>query len=102
MGFKVQDLWQAPEINPVNGKARSIPVLNPFNKYGRVFFFSWFGFSKFRQKLLYVPTTLTSISVIAFWSWYAVPPLLPITMKKDLHLSQNEIANSNIISLTAT
>lgn len=47
MGFKVQTLWQAPEINPVNGKARSIPVLNPFNKYGRVFFFSWFGFSKF-------------------------------------------------------
>jgi NNP family nitrate/nitrite transporter-like MFS transporter len=49
MGFKVQTLWQAPEINPVNGKARSIPILNPFNKYGRVFFFSWFGFSKFKH-----------------------------------------------------
>lgn len=43
-----------------------------------------------------------NFTVIAFWSWYAVPPLLPITMKKDLHLSQNEIANSNIIALTAT
>ncbi|KAE8447487.1 hypothetical protein EG329_010760 [Mollisiaceae sp. DMI_Dod_QoI] len=84
MGFKVATLWQAPEINPVNGKARSIPILNPINKYGRVFFFAWFGF------------------MIAFWSWYAVPPLLPITMKKDLHLSQNEVANSNIIALTAT
>ncbi|PBP18520.1 nitrate transporter [Diplocarpon rosae] len=84
MGFKVQTLWQAPEINPVNGKARSIPILNPFDKYGRVFFFAWFGF------------------MIAFLSWYAFPPLLPITIKKDLHLTPNEIANSNIIALTAT
>jgi hypothetical protein len=37
MGFKVATLWQAPEINPVNRKARSIPILNPVNKYGRVF-----------------------------------------------------------------
>ncbi len=37
MGLKVATLWQAPEINPVNGKARSIPILNPINKYGRVF-----------------------------------------------------------------
>lgn len=37
MGFTVASLWQAPEINPVNGKARSIPILNPINKYGRVF-----------------------------------------------------------------
>lgn len=44
MGFKVSTLWKAPEINPVNGKARSVPVLNPFNKYGRVFNFAWFGF----------------------------------------------------------
>ncbi|KAL5320721.1 hypothetical protein ACEPPN_011531 [Leptodophora sp. 'Broadleaf-Isolate-01'] len=84
MDFKIATLWQAPEINPVNGKARSVPVLNPFNKYGRVFFFAWFGF------------------MIAFLSWYAFPPLLPHTIKKDLHLSQNEIANSNIIALTAT
>jgi hypothetical protein len=37
MGFNVTTLWKAPEINPVNGKARSIPILNPINKYGRVF-----------------------------------------------------------------
>ncbi|KAI4107342.1 MAG: hypothetical protein L6R37_001703 [Teloschistes peruensis] len=77
-------LWRAPEVNPVNRKARSIPGLNPFNLYGRVFFFSWFGF------------------MIAFWSWYAFPPLLPVTIKKDLHLTQNEISNSNIIALCAT
>lgn len=29
-------------------------------------------------------------------------PQLSITIKKDLHLSQTEVANSNIISLTAT
>ncbi|KAF2112730.1 nitrate transporter-like protein [Lophiotrema nucula] len=84
MGFQLKMLWSAPEINPYNKKAKSIPVFNPVNKYGRVFFFSYLGF------------------FIAFWSWYAFPPLLTLTIKKDIHLSQNEVANSNIISLTAT
>ncbi|KAF2100115.1 nitrate transporter [Rhizodiscina lignyota] len=77
-------LWRAPEINPINGKAKSIPALNPINLYGRVFTFAWFGF------------------MIAFWSWYAFPPLLSDIIAKDLHLSQAEVANSNIIGLTAT
>jgi|TARA_R110002003_G_scaffold149_3_gene13517 NNP family nitrate/nitrite transporter-like MFS transporter len=51
MGFKVNMLWSAPEVNPYNKKAKSIPVFNPVNKYGRVFFFSYLGF------------------FIAFWSW---------------------------------
>ena len=51
MAFNPMVLWKAPEINPVNHKARSIPGLNPINLYGRVFFFAWFGF------------------FIAFWSW---------------------------------
>ena len=51
MGFRINMLWSAPEINPYNKKATSIPVLNPVNKYGRVFFFSYMGF------------------FIAFWSW---------------------------------
>ncbi|KAF1968466.1 nitrate transporter-like protein [Bimuria novae-zelandiae CBS 107.79] len=84
MGFELKQLWSAPEINPLNKKAKSIPIFNPFDKYGRVFFFSYLGF------------------FIAFWSWYAFPPLLSVTIKKDMHLSQNEVANSNIISLTAT
>jgi NNP family nitrate/nitrite transporter-like MFS transporter len=84
MGFELRQLWSAPEINPYNKKAKSIPIFNPVNKYGRVFFFSYLGF------------------FIAFWSWYAFPPLLSVSIKKDLHLSQNEVANSNIISLTAT
>nr|ANB62417.1 nitrate transporter NRT2c [Pseudogymnoascus sp. 04NY16] len=77
-------LVASPEINPINQKARSIPILNPFDKYGRVFFFSWLGF------------------FVAFLSWYSFPPLLAVTIKKDLHLSQTDIANSNIIALLAT
>ncbi|KAL8763511.1 MAG: hypothetical protein Q9184_000723 [Pyrenodesmia sp. 2 TL-2023] len=82
--FDLALLWKEPEVNPVNRKARSIPGLNPINVYGRVFFFSWFGF------------------LIAFWSWYAFPPLLYVTIAKDLNLKQTDIANSNIIALTAT
>jgi len=84
MAFSISSLWLAPEVNPVNFKARTIPMLNPINKYGRVYFFSWFGF------------------LIAFLAWYAFPPLLSDAIKHDLKLSQNEIANSNIIALTAT
>ncbi|CAN9236809.1 unnamed protein product [Alternaria alternata] len=84
MPFAISMLWSAPEINPYNKKATSIPVLNPINKYGRVFFFSYLGF------------------FIAFWSWYAFPPLLSKSIKADMHLSQNEIANSNIVALCAT
>jgi NNP family nitrate/nitrite transporter-like MFS transporter len=48
----------APQVNPQTQKARSIPILNPFDLYGRVFFFSWLGF------------------LVAFLSWYAFPPLV--------------------------
>ncbi|KAL8961377.1 MAG: hypothetical protein Q9183_005316, partial [Haloplaca sp. 2 TL-2023] len=64
-------------------KALSIPILNPFNVYGRVFLLSWWGF------------------FVAFWSWYAFPPLLTETIKEDLNLSQAEVANSNILALAA-
>lgn len=57
MGF-VNLLFTSPGINPSNRKALSIPVLNPFDKYGRVFTFSWLGF------------------MVAFLSWYAFPPLV--------------------------
>ncbi|KAG2415262.1 nitrate transporter [Aspergillus terreus] len=77
-------LFLSPEINPSNRKAKSIPVLNPFDQYGRVFFFSWLGF------------------LVAFLSWYAFPPLLTVTISKDLHMTQNDIANSNIVALLAT
>ncbi|KAF8430396.1 major facilitator superfamily domain-containing protein [Tirmania nivea] len=77
-------LWKAPKVNPVNHKAQSVPVLNPLNIYGRTFFFSTMGF------------------MIAFMSWYAWTPLLSKTIKDDLHLSKTDIANSNVLALTAT
>ncbi|KAK4153417.1 hypothetical protein C8A00DRAFT_33847 [Chaetomidium leptoderma] len=84
MGFKFSHLYARPDVNPVTLKARSIPFFNPVDLYGRVFFFSWFGF------------------MISFWAWYAFPPLLTHTIKHDLHLSPAEVANSNILSLCAT
>ena len=84
MTFTVSTLWRAPEVNKVTQRARSIPAFNVFNVYGRVFLLSWWGF------------------FIAFWSWYAFPPLLTDTIKADLKLSQTDIANSNILSLVAT
>ncbi|BDD59811.1 hypothetical protein MPDQ_003839 [Monascus purpureus] len=77
-------LFVSPEVNPINKKAKSIPILNPIDPYGRVFFFSWLGF------------------MVAFLSWYAFPPLMTDTIKQDLHMSQDDVANSNIIALLAT
>jgi NNP family nitrate/nitrite transporter-like MFS transporter len=64
-------LFAAPEINPVNQKAKSIPVLNPLDPYGRVFFFSWLGF------------------LVAFLSWYAFPPLVRLSYHRfvEMHLT---------------
>lgn len=52
VGFNPAVLWKAPELNPINHKARTVPLFNVISVHGRVFFFSWFGF------------------MIAFWSWY--------------------------------
>ena len=52
MVFKITSLWMPPKVNPVNHKAKSIPVFNPFNIYGRVFFFTSFAY------------------FVSFWSWY--------------------------------
>ena len=51
MGFEISSLWRAPQVNRITRKARSIPILNPFDPYGRVFFFAWFGY------------------FVGFWSW---------------------------------
>lgn len=72
VNIKFSDLYRAPEINPINRKARAIPALNILNMYGRVFFFSWFGF------------------MIAFWAWYTFPPLVsPPTPTQPLDLADH-------------
>ena len=82
--FDVTLLWRAPVVNPINRKAQSIPVLNVVNMYGRVFNFAWFGF------------------FVAFWSWYAFPPLLSETIAGDLGMKTTDVQNSNIVALLAT
>ncbi|KAL3964032.1 hypothetical protein ACCO45_001036 [Purpureocillium lilacinum] len=85
MAFDISVLWKAPEVNSITKKARSIPVLNPVNVYGRVF--SSRGWASCSASGL---------------GEYTFPPLLTVTIKQDLHLSPTEVANSNIISLCAT
>ncbi|TGZ82287.1 nitrate transporter [Ascodesmis nigricans] len=82
--MRISLLWEPPAVNPVTRKALSVPVLNPRDKYGRMFLVNTFAF------------------MIAFLSWYAFPPLLTKTIKDDLKLTQAEIANSNIMALAAT
>lgn len=66
--------------------------------------------------LLHAPHSLYSALIVPgtrFRLWYDDPQSWPIifrltllqlsiSIKKDMHLSQNEVANSNIIALTAT
>lgn len=70
-------LVASPETNPRNRKAKSIPVLNPFDQYGRVFFFSWLGF------------------MVAFLSWYAFPPLVSLSYAEAiLNLAKYQLTRS--------
>lgn len=72
-----------PPINPLNGKAQALPVFNPLDKHGRVFFFSWLAF------------------MLSFMSWYAFPPLMTSTIRPDLGLTRDQVLNSNIVALVA-
>jgi MFS transporter, NNP family, nitrate/nitrite transporter len=38
---------------------------------------------------------------VAFLSWFAFPPLIPDAIKSDLHLTNAQVGNSNIIALTS-
>nr|QFR37177.1 MFS transporter [Cyberlindnera americana] len=82
--FDFKKLYQVPEVNPKTGKAMSIPVLNLVSPYGRCFHLSWLGF------------------FVSFLSWFAFPPLLAHSIKKDLNLTSVDIANNNIAGLSAT
>lgn len=81
--MKLSYLWAAPEVNPINRKARSVPFLNVFNVYGRVFFFSWWGF------------------MVAFWAWYAFPPLVSRLLYYDISLLYLEKKKLTLTSVDA-
>ncbi|CDK24714.1 unnamed protein product [Kuraishia capsulata CBS 1993] len=82
--MKFSSLYRSPELNPKDLKALTIPIFNPINVYGRCFHLSWLGF------------------FVCFLSWFAFPPLLHGSLKKDLNLTAVDIANDNICGLSAT
>ncbi|GAA5991737.1 hypothetical protein JCM5350_000590 [Sporobolomyces pararoseus] len=73
-----------PTLDANTQKALQLPVANPFDKHGRIFFFAWLSF------------------LLSFMSWYAMPPLLNVTIKRDMNLTEGEIQNSNIIAGVAS
>ncbi|GAA5972714.1 hypothetical protein JCM11641_002987 [Rhodosporidiobolus odoratus] len=74
----------SPPVDPSTQKALALPIANPFSRHGRIFFFAWLSF------------------LLSFLSWYSMPPLINQTIKGDLHLSDAEIQNSNIIAGVAS
>ncbi|GBE78767.1 Nitrate transporter [Sparassis crispa] len=80
-------LWQSltqAHLNPLNKKCVTLPILNLRNQYSRNFHLSWLGFW------------------VAFLSWFAFSPLIPVAVKKDLNLTAAQIGNSNVVSLCST
>ncbi|EPQ53161.1 nitrate/nitrite porter [Gloeophyllum trabeum ATCC 11539] len=71
-------------VNPVNLKCTTLPILSLNNQYSRNFHLAWLGF------------------FVAFLSWFAFSPLIPDAIKSDLHLTADQIGNSNVVSLCAT
>lgn len=64
-------------------RAVEIKVLNFSRPHMRAFHFAWVSF------------------FTAFLGWFAIPPLMP-TLKAQLQLSQAQIDNSNIVSVSST
>ncbi|KAI0962721.1 hypothetical protein AcW1_000016 [Taiwanofungus camphoratus] len=80
-------LWEElteVRVNPLNGKCTTLPILSLGNQYSRSFHLSWLGFW------------------VAFLSWFAFSPLTPEAIKSDLKLTNAQIGNSNIVSLSST
>ncbi|KAF5357220.1 hypothetical protein D9756_006369 [Leucocoprinus leucothites] len=82
--FRWSHLWEPAIVNPTNLKSYTIPFFNLRDPYARTFHLSWLGF------------------FVAFLSWFAFPPLIPDAIASDLSLTDDQIANSNIVALAAT
>ena len=55
------------------------------------------------QRYLLLQFPLNEVAFfVAFLAWFAFPPLIPDVIKSDLHLTNAQVGNSNIIALTAT
>lgn len=72
------------QVNALNRKCMTLPLLNLRSQYARNFHLAWLGFW------------------VAFLSWFAFSPLIPEAVSKDLELTTAQVGNSNIVSLCAT
>ncbi|GAB9463252.1 Major facilitator superfamily [Globisporangium polare] len=66
-----------------NDKAREIRLCSAARPHMRAFHFAWLSF------------------FVAFFGWFSIPPLMP-TIKKELHLTSDQVANSNIAAVAST
>ncbi|KAJ8554898.1 hypothetical protein ON010_g9586 [Phytophthora cinnamomi] len=64
-------------------KATEIRLFSFSRPHMRAFHYSWISF------------------FIAFFGWFSIPPLMP-TIKKQLKLSEDQVANTNIAALSST
>jgi NNP family nitrate/nitrite transporter-like MFS transporter len=64
-------------------RATEIKLLSFQRPHMRAFHFAWLSF------------------FIAFFGWFSIPPLMP-TIKKQLNLTADQVANSNIMSVSST
>ena len=105
--FKWSHLWEPAIVNPVNLKSYTIPIFNLRDPYGRAFHLSWRTCAScvIFSALTILTITISSYKVsffVAFLAWFAFPPLIPDAIKSDLHLTDAQVGNSNIIALTTT
>ncbi|GAA5870769.1 hypothetical protein JCM3774_001673 [Rhodotorula dairenensis] len=82
--FRWASLWEPAQINPLNGKSYTLPLLRLTDQYAINFHLAWLGF------------------FVAFLSWFAFPPLMPEAIRADLDLTTAQVGNSNIVALCAT
>ena len=80
--FNPKTLFVAPEVNPINRKARTIPLFNPINVYGRVFFLLEVRINEF--------TTRSRPELMCLYSPERLEIWLPTTMRKDGVLKTRE------------
>ncbi|KEY72388.1 hypothetical protein S7711_01057 [Stachybotrys chartarum IBT 7711] len=82
--FRWSSLWGHSEVNPINGKSFTFPIFRFWDPYSTAFWLATLGF------------------FVAFLSWFAFSPLVPEAVRDDLGLSQNQIIESNLASLSGT
>jgi len=71
-------------VNPINGKSLTFPLFRFWDPYSTAFWLATLGF------------------FVAFLSWFAFSPLVPEAVREDLHLTPDQVINSNLASLGGT